>query len=149
MSKKILNICLIILICFVFVERVSAWSISFETYDNVSSAVTSCGNGLITKIPSLFPIIISAFYNVLQVAVPIVLTVIGSIDLVKGITAGKEDEMKKSRQLFVKRLISAALIFFVFIVVKLVISLVTKEEGVSKANRMMQCAECFVRNVCR
>jgi len=144
--KKVLNFVLVLLICFIFIDIVGA-----ETYENFNSsaAPVSCGNNLVTKIPAMIPSIISILYNIIQVAVPIVLVVIGSLDLMKGITASKEDEIKKGQQLFVKRLISAALIFFVFIIVKFIISMVAGDnKNDNKAMRIMQCAECFINNNC-
>ena len=68
----------------------------------------------------------------------------GTLDLFKGITAQKEDEMKKGQQMFVKRLIAAALIFFVFVIVKVIISFVADGSSVA----IMECAECFINNNC-
>ena len=142
MKKKVLLIGLILLINLIFIDIVGA-----EVYYNYESATVSCGNQLVEKIPSALPKVISIFYNVLQVAVPILLVIMGSIDLTKGITAGKEDEMKKGQQLFIKRLIAGVLVFLVFIVVKLLISLVGNDEKTdNKAVRMMQCTECFIKN---
>lgn len=139
MRKKIIIFTLIILISLIFVDNINA-----ATYNNYVSGVTSCGSGLIQKIPTALPKVISVLYTIIQIAVPIVLVIMGSFDLVKNITAGKEDEMKKCQQLFIKRLISAALIFVVFIAVKLLISLVAD----SSANKIMECAECFINNKC-
>lgn len=75
---------------------------------------------------------------VIQIAVPVLLVVFGMLDLFKGITAQKEDEIKKGQQMFIKRLISAAIIFFVIAVVKLLIGFVADDEGI------MTCASCFL-----
>ena len=142
MKKKVFIIGSILLINLIFIDIVGA-----EVYYNYESATVSCGNQLVEKIPSALPKVISIFYNVLQVAVPILLVIMGSIDLTKGITAGKEDEMKKGQQLFIKRLIAGVLVFLVFIVVKLLISLVGNDEKTdNKVVRMMQCTECFIKN---
>lgn len=145
MKKKILKICLILVISIIFIDMVGA-----ETYNNYdqNAALSSCGNGLINKIPSMVPKVVSIAYNVVQIAVPVVLVVIGSLDLFKGIIAQKEDDMKKGMQIFVKRLISAAIIFFVFMIVKLVISLVSDESGDRTAGNIIDCAECFINNQC-
>ena len=139
MKKKILSIVLIILINLIFVDFVGA-----ETYNNYTSEMVSCGNGLVEDIPQTLPKVISIAYTIIQIAVPIVLVVVGSLDLFKGITAQKEDEMKKGQGLFVKRLISAALIFFVFVIVKVVISFAADKSSIE----IMQCAECFINNKC-
>ena len=70
----------------------------------------------------------------------IVLVIMGMLDLFKGIYAQKEDEIKKGQQIFIKRLITAALVFFVVLIVKLVISLVADDKGTG----IIECASCFL-----
>lgn len=113
-------------------------------YSNYSSTPVSCGDGLLTLIPNAIPKIVSIAYTIIQIAVPVILVVMGSLDLFKGITASKEDEMKKGQQLFIKRLISAALIFFVFVIVKVVVSAVADGDSVA----ILDCVECFISNHC-
>lgn len=103
----------------------------------------NCGN--ITGIPIKFPELTSYAVKLIQVAVPIILVILGSIDLFKGITAGKEDEMKKGQQMFIKRLITAALIFFVVVIVKILASLVAN--SITTAN-IVDCIDCFVNYDC-
>ncbi|MBE6139150.1 MAG: hypothetical protein E7174_01400 [Firmicutes bacterium] len=144
MKKKVLNISLILLINLIFIDIVGA-----ETYNNYTKGITSCGGNMVDKIPTVLPNVISILYNVIQIAVPIVLVVMGSMDLMKSLTAGKEDEMKKGQQLFIKRLVYAVLIFFVFIIVKFLISFVANDESNdNKAVRIMQCADCFITKNC-
>lgn len=135
--KKVLNLCLILLINVIFIDIVGA-----ETYNNYTSATVSCGS--ITDIPTVLPKVISILYTVIQIAVPIVLVVMGMMDLFKSLTAQKEDDMKKGQQMFIKRLISAAIIFFVFMVVKIVISFVDDD----KSPDILDCTECFINNDC-
>lgn len=139
MKKK--NIVILFLcIFFVGISLVSA-----ETYDNIDAdALLSCGNGMMTDIPSLIPKVVSIAYTVIQIAVPVVLVIMGSLDLFKGITAQKEDEIKKSQQLFVKRLIAAALVFFAFVITKVLISAVADGTGAD----ILECTECFIEDDC-
>ena len=137
--KKVLNVCFILLISLIFIDIVGA-----ETYNNYSPATVSCGDGLLTGIPNAIPKVLSIAYTIIQIAVPVVLVVTGTLDLFKGITANKEDEMKKGQQIFIKRLIAAALIFFVFVIVKVVVSFVAEGDS----TRIMECAECFINNNC-
>ena len=58
-----------------------------------AAAKVSCGN--VTEIPAKIPELISFAVTMIQIAVPIILVVMGSMDLFKGITAQKEDEIKK------------------------------------------------------
>lgn len=118
-------------------------------YTNVSSSTKSCGNKLLTNIPSSVPSTVKTIYTIIQIAIPVLLVIMGSLDLFKGLTAGKEDEIKKGQQMFIKRLITAAIIFFVFVIVKFVISIFAKDDQDSKkAQRIIDCAECFIKNKC-
>ncbi len=80
-------------------------------------------------------------FLVIQIVVPVVLVVFGMIDLIKAVIAGKEDEIKKNQMTFVKRLIAAAIVFFVFVIVKLLISFVADS---GKSKDMINCVNCFI-----
>jgi len=102
----------------------------------------SCGN--ITGIPKKIPELTSLIVTVVQIAIPILLVIMGSLDLFKGITAQKDDEMKKGQQMFIKRLVVAVIIFFVVIIVKLLISVVAE----STSTNIVDCIDCFIDNDC-
>jgi hypothetical protein len=113
-------------------------------HSNYSKTYESCGSGYVTEIPEVVPKIIKTVYLVIQIAVPIVLVIIGALDFFKGISAQKEEEIKKGQQIFVKRLIYAAVVFFVFAIVKVLISAVADTTGSS----ILECAECFIEGKC-
>lgn len=102
----------------------------------------SCGN--VTDIPKKIPELTSYAITMIQIAVPVILVIMGSMDLFKGITAQKEDEIKKGQQMFVKRLIVGASIFFVVVIAKLLISVVAD----SSSDDIIDCIECFLSNDC-
>ena len=77
---------------------------------------------------------------IIQIAVPVILVIFGMLDLFKGLTAQKEDEIKKGQQLFIKRLIAAALVFFVVAIVKLLVSFVADD----KKEDILTCFNCFI-----
>lgn len=62
--------------------------------------------------------------TIIQIAVPILLIIMGSLDLMKAVMAGKEDEIKKSQNTFVKRAIAAVIVFFIPLIVSLVMGLI-------------------------
>ena len=80
---------------------------------------------------------------VLKIAIPVILVILGMMDLLKGVTASKEDEIKKGQQMFIKRLIAAVLVFFVVTIVQLVISFAAKD-----SSNIMGCAKCFINGEC-
>lgn len=139
MKKKILYILILLMI---FVPMIS---VGADTYDNYNKdGLVSCGSNLVSNIPILIPKVVKIGYTIIQVAVPILLVVMGSLDLVKGLYASKEDEIKKGQQTFIKRLIAAALIFFVFAITKVVVSFAA--DGTS--SKILECAECFLEAKC-
>ena len=110
--------------------------LAFKNYD---SSAKSCGSGLIKNIPEMLPKIISTVYFALQLVVPILLVIFGMIDLVKAVTAGKEDEIKKAQSVFIRRLIMGILVFFVVLIVQMLISFVS-----NKDRNVANCFNCFI-----
>ena len=109
---------------------------------NIASCENSIEGALIDeKIPNL----VSTIITVIKIVVPVLLVIMGMLDLTKGMTAGKEDEMKKAQGLFIKRLISGALVFLVFTIVQLIISFVADDED--KPN-ISTCSKCFLTGDC-
>lgn len=137
MKKKILLL-FVLVMGFCFIPNVFATSIS--SCDSVISSSV--------MIDPKVPEIVSTIVNAIKIAVPILLVIFGSIDLVKGITAQKDDEIKKGQQIFIKRLIAGALVFFVFMVVQLVISLAAGNSGKANSQNIMTCVNCFINNNC-
>lgn len=76
----------------------------------------------------------------IKLAIPIILVLFGMLDLGKGVIASKEDEIKKGQNTFIKRLIAAAIVFFMVSVAQLVTNIIDREssgEFWSCANRIM------------
>jgi hypothetical protein len=99
----------------------------------------SCGDGYMKGIPATLPKVTRLIYNFIMVLVPIVLVVLGTLDLVKAIMSQKDDEIKKGRLTFGKRCVTAVIIFFAFALVKLIISFVSKN-----STGAINCAKCFL-----
>lgn len=116
-----------------------------STYNNMNTEVVSCGSGMISDVPSSIPKAVNIVYTALQIVVPIIIVIFGMIDLVKAVIAQKEDEIKKAQMTFVKRLIAGALVFFVFVIIKLLVSFVA--DNSTSASKIMDCADCFLNGI--
>ena len=129
-----------VFILFVFLFFIGISAVFAETYDNINvDNLLSCGNGMMTDIPAFFPKIVSVVYIVIQIAVPVVLVITGTLDLFKGISAQKEDEIKKGQQTFIKRAIAAVIVFFVIQIVQIIVRFVSgSDQSVSG------CFNCFI-----
>ena len=64
---------------------------------------------------SLGPVlkIVNLIITVIWIGIPIILIILGSIDLGKAVIASKEDEVKKAKQAFIRRLLYAIAVFAV------------------------------------
>ena len=83
---------------------------------------------------------INDVYNLLKIAVPVVLIIMGMIDLLKAVASQKEEEIKKGWQKFVKRTLIGMLVFFVLFIVQLVIDLLPNSV---KKESITNCVKCF------
>lgn len=68
--------------------------------------------------------IVRLIMNVICIAVPIVMILMGSFDLFKAVTAGKDEEIKKKQQTLIKRLIAGVIVFLVPTIVSVLMNLI-------------------------
>lgn len=91
-----------------------------------------CGN------PSLAPLwkTVGTVINIVWIGVPIILIVLGSIDLGKAVISSKEDEVKKAKKSLINRFIYAVLVFCVVWIVTIVMDAISSMgvEGTNTTN---------------
>ena len=75
----------------------------------------------------------------IQVGIPIILIVLGMLDLGKAVIAAKEDEIKKGQQTFIKRAIAAVIVFFVIQIVQIIVRFVSGND-----QNVAGCFNCFI-----
>lgn len=95
------------------------------------------------QIDDALPTAVSTVIGLLKVFIPILVVLFGLIDLGKAVTQQKEDDIKKSQGLLIKRVILAAIVFFVVSLVQFVVGVVG---GVDE--NYWGCFDCFVNNQC-
>lgn len=83
----------------------------------------------------------------IQIGVPLVLIILGSIDLGKAVIANKDDEVKKAQKTFIRRLLYAVAVFLVVWIVQLVMTTVptlfgNKKDQVGGTENYKGCLEC-------
>lgn len=67
-------------------------------------------------------------FNTVQIFVPILLILMGTIDLVKAMMSGDDKSSKDSVSKFVKRILSAVFVFFITTIVSIVIGMIAKTD---------------------
>lgn len=69
-------------------------------------------------------IVIRVALKIIQYVVPIILILLGTIDLVKAVSAGKEEDIKKNQNTLIKRIIMAIIVFIIPLLVSILMGLV-------------------------
>lgn len=102
-----------------------------------------CGGAF--DIPVQAPAIISFVINFFKIAAPILLVLVSVVTLVKALASSVEDEIVKARKKLIKKMIYAALIFFVIQIVQFV---VIRAADSSEEGNITSCLSCFLNNSC-
>lgn len=79
----------------------------------------------------------------IQIGIPIILIILGMIDLGKAVVASKEDEIKSAQKMLIKRCIYAVAIFFVVFIVNLVFSLLSYTGDSDIENSSASWTQCW------
>lgn len=117
-------------------------SLLFLANANVVSAVNEyivCGDN---SIPAPVPPITRVIVLVLQIVLPLVIIIMGSVDFLKAVVAADQDKIKKTQNQFIKRLGAGAIFFFVIVVVKFAISLTA--DSSQEAQSIWKCVDCMI-----
>ena len=89
----------------------------------------------------IIPVIkfVKAIFNIIQFLIPIGLIIMGSIDLGKAVLSSDDKEIKQATSKLIKRAIAAVAIFFIVLIVKLVMGLVTDAGADGDSDSWMAC----------
>ena len=84
--------------------------------------------------------LIGEIIYIIRIGIPIIVVLLGTLDLGKAVIAGEDKKIKEAQKAFIRRLIYGVAIFFVFTIVKMVFGLlnVDLDEGDNKI--CWQCA---------
>lgn len=103
-------------------------------------AYVGCGGS--SDIPVFVPQLVSYAVTFLKTITPLVLIIISIIQLVKAIASSKEDDMKKAKDSLIKRIIAAALVFFVITIVQFVVLKLSSDDNEKEG--LKSCFSCFL-----
>lgn len=106
--------------------------------------VYKCGSGAV-HFEGIFPSIVHTIYLILEIGIPVILIIFGMLDLGRAVMASKEDEIKKNQNMFLKRLVSALLVFLVLFAVKIGVRFVTQSDKNGEGD-IADCISCFISN---
>lgn len=119
-----------------------------ETNAGISHAVYStdlyqgkyvqCGDS--GAFPAALPQLSRILVLIVEIFVPIALIIFGMLDFTKAVASNDSDFLEKAKKKFMRRLISAGAVFFVFMIVKFALSSLAGDES----SGAIQCANCFI-----
>lgn len=117
----------------------------FLNSENMYCGGDSSNNALVKNFPSIIPTITSGIYNAILVIVPLILVIMGSIDLFRASLSQNEDEIRKGKINFMKRLIVGIITFLIVLLTKFFVSAMSKDQA-----RIISCIDCFIngKNSC-
>ena len=100
----------------------------FLANTGVHADVINCTGALATVMR-----LVNNVMMIIYIAVPIILIIMGSIDLIKAILQSDDKKIKEAQSLLWKRLLYGALIFFLGVIIQFVVFEVIQPGGVSRA----------------
>ena len=127
-----------------------AWNSKYNFCSPTGLAYLSCGDSKETNeqaydIPVMIPRLVSYFIIILKTVTPIVLIVMGMVQIIKAIASSNDDEIKKAKSALIKKLIAAVLVFFSVSIVQFIIDQVADD---SEDGSVSACMACFINNNC-
>ena len=103
--------------------------------------ITPCAG---VDVPNSIINIVHTIVNLIKIAVPIILIILGMLDMGKAVASQKEDEIKKGQKTLMSRCIAAGIVFFVVAIVQLLFGII----GADDDNKTMwNCIDKFVNGV--
>ena len=127
-------------------KKLIAVIISLISIDYVSAMeVVNCGG--LGSVPYVMIRFINRIVNIIKVIVPVILIIMGMIDMAKATTASDEKQMQTSRKMFIKRIIYAVMVLFVVSIVQLLFTIL-QTSVFQKENNLLGCVSCVIGNDC-
>lgn len=118
--------------------------------DEVLAGDWSIDNFCTEEVEGVFTTIGWVFF-IIKIVVPIILVVLGSIDMGKAVVSNKDDEIKKSAGVLLKRVVLGVLIFFIPTILSFVVELIGGEDIYNEnSGTFGKCTACmFNPSKCR
>lgn len=90
----------------------------------------------------VIPALTSTVVTIVQWVIPVILIVLGMIDLGKAVTSNDEKQMKEAQKTLIKRVIYAVLVLFIVAIVRFVFSALAPDDNSKQS--VSACINCFI-----
>ena len=118
------------------------WNFNSELFKNIVSDLNYVSCGSATGIPAPAPKLTTAAFTLLVIGAPLVLIAFSIVTLVKAIVASNAEEISKSRNKLIKKIILTILIYVSAALVQFVINKVAS--NTSDKESISKCLRCFL-----
>ena len=88
--------------------------------------------------------LITLIINIIKIATPILLVMMGMIDFAKASTKANAEDIAKARNIFFKRAIAGGLVFFVIAIVQFAVTLAANATGKGNDQSIWGCVEKLI-----
>lgn len=106
-----------------------------------------CSVGGVSMGGNAIPALTRTVVSVFKIVIPIILIVLGMVDLGKAVTSNDEKQMKEAQKTLIKRVIYAVLIFFITSLVQWIFAaLVPSGDKATTNTNAASCISCFISN---
>lgn len=109
-------------------------------FSNLFMILSSCGG--LDNIPDVIPNLTHIVILIIKIGVPILLIIMGMIDLGGAVVKQKDEEIKKAQGLFFQRVGAALMVFLVVSIVQLAFSILASAQG--DGSNPTECIACFI-----
>ena len=99
--------------------------LNLQILGNVAPVTDTACHGMLF----LVRIIRRGVFPILQIGIPIILIVLGTLDLAKAVIASEEKQVKEAQSKLIKRCIYAVAVFFIVTLVNVILSMVATTAG--------------------
>lgn len=98
-----------------------------------------CGS---SALPAPIPGMTRAIVLLLQIVLPIVIIIMGSIDFMKAVGSSDPEKIKNGQKQFIKRITAAVIFFLVITIVRMAVRMISDVTGEDKT--IAQCVSCLI-----
>ena len=143
--KKLLIVVMLVLTLFSAVGVNNVYADNDKKTDDTSEVNKNTGNsdGSISfnceDIPKELTSAVATVIAIIKIGVPIILAVLGMIDMGKAVASQKEDEIKNGQKKLLSRCIAAGIVFFVVAIVQLLVKIVASNESTEQSTWNCVC----------
>ena len=106
--------------------------------------ITKCNSMGIPLIPGQIAGIIVIIINIIKIGVPVILIVLGMIDMGKAVASQKEEDIKKGQKVLLSRCIAAGIVFFVVAIVQLLLNIIVGDSSETEKNNILTCFDAII-----